>query len=186
VNEAAVLRVRRFFFGENMRSITDYEPPRQEIRFKARDEEYGFTIHGLTLDDLSFLIGEHLNDMEAAHELFQDMKGNVGPGKLDAFVLNMVRSAPGLVAEVISVAAHMRGSASVFAKIPFATSSFALLTIVQLTFEEQGGLKNLLAVLQKLANEMLPASVLEQVGPRLKALTPADPLSDSTGASEPT
>lgn len=163
-------------------SMEDFEIEVRDIIFPNKGGQVKFTVRGLNAVDLSYLISEHLQDIEAALVLLTEARAAyITKGSIDAVLMSLVRDAPGLMAEVISVAADQRDlAASKYAKLPFSVTVSALLQIWLLTMEDQGGLKNLLAVLASL----VPESVRESVRSLKKQ---AETLSQlSTGESEQT
>lgn len=142
-----------------------------------------FTVRGLNTDDLTWLVTEHLHDVEATIELWSAAREEImARGSMDAFILKMVGSVPGLVSEVISVVAGERHLKDVYRTLPFSVSALALTHILRLTMEENGGLKNLSTALVKLVNEMLPENARAALGSWVasRGLN----LNGSTGESE--
>lgn len=163
--------------------LAHFEPETQTIKFTAKKEEYSFTVRGLTLVDLTYLIGEHLADIEAAWELFQSaQKDIVRTGSLDGFYLTLCRDAPGLVAEVISVAADERDLVDRYVKLPFSITVTSLAAVVRLSMVEHGDLGNLFASIIKLVEEALPESVRAQMTAQIQEIKSRA----STGESEKT
>lgn len=159
--------------------LAHFEPETKEIKFKAKGTEYSFTVRGLNATDLSVLISEHLVDIEAAWILAAEgYKEVIRQGRMDGFILKMVSDAPGLVAEIISVAADERPLVEKYAKLPFSISVQALAEVCRLTMVEAGGLKNLLAAL----SELIQSGLLEQAKDTLLN----SQSDDSTGVSEKT
>lgn len=162
--------------------LANYEPETYRVVFKPKGQDHSFDVRGLNLTDISYLVGEHISDIEAAVNLFQQGRQTIMAGGLDAFLMMLCRDAPGLVAEVISVSANERELAANYAKLPFSVSVIALAEILRMTVEEQGSLKNLSAALVAVLKDVLPASLRERLGPHLQGMQ----SNDSIGESEKT
>lgn len=158
--------------------LANFDPEVHPITFKSRGEDVSFTVRGLTLADISRIIGDHVADIEAAYELYQSGKNTIiQRGSMDALILQICRDAPGLVAEVISTTADEPDLAEKYAKIPFSVSAVALAEIMRMTLEEQGGLKNLSAALVQILKDVLPAKMRDA----LLGSLPEPQSPDSTG-----
>lgn len=145
--------------------LSTFEPESYPIQFKANRKDHEFNVRGLTLIDLSYLVGEHIVDIDAALELYKSSKDTMfSRASIDALILMLCRDAPGLVAEVISVAADERDLKAQYAKLPFSVSALALAEILRMTLEEQGGLKNLSATLVNLLRDVLPERLKDVLG----------------------
>lgn len=129
------------------RTVIPLKPPNKDIH-----------IRGLNVIDLTALIGEHLTDVEALYATYQAMKVSIySQNSLNRFIVEMLKSAPHLVAEVISRAADEPTPEAIKAAqtLPLPVQVACLNAVVRLTFEEVGGLKNLLATLGLILNGML-------------------------------
>lgn len=146
--------------------LSTFEPEVHPISFNSRGKEQAFTVRGLTLVDISYLVGEHIADIDAAYEMFKSAKDSLySRGGLDSMILMFCKDAPGLVAEVISVTADEPTLVERYAKLPFSVSALALAEIIRMTLEEQGGLKNLSAALARILKEVLPEKMRDALGP---------------------
>lgn len=132
-------------------SWADYQPPTAEVPLGG-----GKTgrVRGLNVDDLSTLITNHLEQISKAVALYTASKKDVyTKANLHAFVIQTASQFPGLVSEVISLAADepsLNGK-----KIALGVQLAALNEIARLTLEEIGGLGNLSLVLGNLAKGAL-------------------------------
>lgn len=132
-------------------SWTDYKAPTAEIPLGN-----GATgaVRGLNADDLAILITNHLEPISKAVALYAAQKRDqFSTANLHAFVIQTASEFPGLVSEVISLAADepsIRGK-----KIALGVQIAALNEIVKLTLVELGGLGNLTLVLANLAKGAL-------------------------------
>lgn len=164
--------------------LETFEPETHEIKFKSGKQTHAFTVRGLTLIDISGLVGDHIADIDAAYELYKSAEAKIfSRATLDDLVLAMCRDVPGLVAEVISRTADEPHLAATYAKLPFSVSAVALAEILRMTLEEQGGLKNLSAALVTILKDVLPEKVWNVLEPQIQRAQPSDV---STGGSERT
>jgi hypothetical protein len=134
--------------------LKDFVIPRSEIALpgpKVDGKKPSFFVRGITLDDMTFLVGQHLGPITRALKLYQESREDVlAKGNLQGFIMTLARDFPDLVAEVISAANDSLDDETrkVVRKLPLSTQIIALTEIVRLTLEDAGGLKNLLAEMQ--------------------------------------
>lgn len=138
-------------------SWADYQPPTAEIPLRIDPETQQPVmgrVRGLNVDDLAILIGNHLEPISKALALYTASKKDVyTASNLHAFVIQTASEFPGLIAEVISLAADepsLKGK-----KIAMGVQIAALNEIFKLTLEELGGLGNLSLVVANLAKGVL-------------------------------
>lgn len=137
-------------------SLATYVVERTTIPLKPPNKD--ISIRGLNIVDLTAIIGDHLTDVEALYSIYQAMKVSIySQNTLNRFIVEMLKSAPHLVAEVISRAADEPAPEAIqnAQKLPLPVQVACLNAVVRLTFEEVGGLKNLLATLGLILNGML-------------------------------
>lgn len=149
--------------------LKDYAIPRSKITLpgKAVDGvKPFFEVRGLCLEDMTFLIGQHLGPITRALKLYQESRADVlKTGNLQGFVMTVARDFPELAAEVISAGADQLDDTTrkVARQLPISVQIMALTEITRLSLEDAGGLKNLLAemtaTLQKAAAEVESESV---------------------------
>jgi hypothetical protein len=132
-------------------SWADYQPPTAEVPLGGGAKG---RVRGLNVDDLSSLVTNHLESISKAVALYAASKKDVYSTKnLHAFIIQTASQFPGLVSEVISLAADepsLKGK-----KIALGVQIAALNEIARLTLEELGGLGNLSLVLVNLAKGAL-------------------------------
>jgi hypothetical protein len=134
--------------------LKDFVIPRARITLpgpKVEGEKPFFEVRGITLDDMTFLVNQHLEPITRALKLYQESREDIlKTGNLSGFIMTLARDFPTLAAEVISAAADSLDDATreVAKQLPLATQIHALSEITRLTLEDAGGLKNLLAEMQ--------------------------------------
>lgn len=129
-------------------SLSNYKPESLEINLKGGS----FKIEGLSLEGVAVLVREHLPDLEALFNVFQEAN-KLGDNDMQAIVQSVVSQAPGFAANLIALASGEPESAPQAAKLPFPVQVDVILKIGDLTFSEVGGIKNslglIVALLQK-------------------------------------
>jgi hypothetical protein len=134
--------------------LKDYVIPRSRIDLpgaKVDGEKPFFEVRGITLDDMTFLINQHLGPITKAVKLYQESREDVlKTGNLQGFVMTLARDFPDLAAEVISAASDSLDDETrkIAKTLPISVQIMALSEITRLSLEDAGGLKNLLAEMQ--------------------------------------
>lgn len=168
-------------------SLLDYKPLSRPVVVGGKEL---FEVRGLGVAEITYLLDLHREDIIHAATAYQEQRASVFSTKgLEQMTLTLLTKFPTLTAEVISCAAGHRdkAGAEAAAKLPFGTAAATLADILTLTFDDAGGLKNLLATLAKLTGDLLPAelkgAVLESL--RQVALSTTSPSSTSTAEQTP-
>jgi hypothetical protein len=131
--------------------LRDYIIPRSPIPLPGKKVDGKgpfFEVRGITLDDMTFLVQQHLAPITKAIKLYQESREDIiKTGNLSGFVMTLAADFPNLAAEVISAASDSLDdqTRNVAKNLPIATQIHALSEITRLTLEDAGGLKNLLA-----------------------------------------
>lgn len=138
--------------------LLSYEPERRPVAINGKTL---CEVRGLGVEDLGLLLNRHKDDVIAAAAAYQLQRHTIFSTRgLEQMVLTLITKFPPLAAEIIVVASDQPPAATENArKLPFATQARALSDIMALTFEDAGGLKNLLATLGKLVESVLPADL---------------------------
>lgn len=139
--------------------LAQYQPPTASVPLGGDNK---MLVRGLGLTDITKLVTDHLPDVRAVYLTYEQHKQSIfSKSSMDGFLLQICRTCPDVVAEVISVAvvgeeAKEEDLLKQAQKLHFAVQVAALTEIFKLTFEDAGGLKNLYALLRDLMNEVLP------------------------------
>lgn len=143
--------------------LASYQTPRIDVPL---GQDQVVSLRGLNLDDFALLLQDHLEPISKAVDLYQQSKQDIYTSKnMQGFILAIVKDFPGLVSEVISIAADEPEAKKVKLGLGFQTSAIA--AISKLTLEEAGGLGNLFASLAALARGVLQnASEMSQMQTR--------------------
>ncbi len=137
--------------------------------------EYAVTVRGLTVPDLTDILGNYLGSVEELVELYEKTKSSIfARSTLDGFMLKMIRGFPAVTSEIISkVCIGEEGSPATLKEraeaLPFPVQAAIMNEVITLTMEEAGGLKNLFATLGLVANELLPDGLRKALESRKKA-----------------
>ncbi len=133
--------------------LAEYQTPRIEVPLDTSGTKI-VSLRGLNLDDLADLLQGHLEPISKAVDLYQQSKQDIFTNKnFQGFILGILKDFPGLVTEVISIAADEPEAKKV--KLPLGFQTAAIAAVMKLTLEEAGGLGNLFASLAALARGAL-------------------------------
>jgi len=136
-------------------SIADYKPQTAEVAFKGGS----FLVRGLALEDVSVLLRSHLPDLNALVTLFQsNARDDVAVTSMAQYAIALVKEAPGLVSNLIALAADEPDNVAAFRKLSMPIQLRAIETIGRLTFEESGGPKNFFESLINLVRSVSPTA----------------------------
>lgn len=146
--------------------LAQFEPETKTLPLPGKSPLPGqpkreITLRGLNVEDLTALVSTRMTQLKQFYELYERSKAEIfASNRTDKFVLALVGHMPNLVAEVISLAADEPGEESVrqARKLPFAFQVVCLGEVVRMTFQEAGGLKNLMAMLASLIEEAVPGN----------------------------
>lgn len=148
-------------------ALSDYVPERRPVVVNGKPL---FAVEGLSFDTLAVLVKTHMPDFDAIFGTIQDgeIRGEDRLAHLQRVSQNIVLQAPGLAANIISVASGEPLDEKLVAaarRLPFPAQVEALMNIGELTFEEVGGIKkaveSLTALLMRLRTKPLQTPVAE-------------------------
>ena len=129
-------------------------------------------IRGLSFADISALCNEHRNDLNLVIELWQmfaqenkaAMATNNFVDTFTEYAIQLLTSAPGLIAKVIAVCADDVDAAEVISRMPISVQINAIEAISTLTANDFGGAKEMLGKIMSLISANVPKEVKEQYG----------------------
>ncbi len=114
------------------------------------------SVRGFNLDDLMGLVPNHFEDLSKVAALYAEHKESVFSQRaITSMILQIANSFPGLISEVISVAADEPDARDI--KLSTGLQMSVLTAIVKLTVEEAGGLGNLFARLRDIGRSVVEA-----------------------------
>lgn len=138
-------------------SLSGYTPERQTISLPRGQS---FSVRGISVEDFSALLRDHLPHLDQMFDLFSRQTKDVfATGSAQKLVLTAIRDFPQIAAMAIALAADEPGTEAKAAKLPLPTQMEALMAIGRLTFEEVGGPKKFFASLQMLTAGLAPRPV---------------------------
>jgi hypothetical protein len=105
-----------------------------------------FSVEGLSFDKFATLIREHLSDVEAVFNLVDSIRNgttDLTEADVERIIIAAAEEAPGLVANIIALASGEEGPEAVIGarNLPLPVQLEVILTVVDLTFSEVGGIK---------------------------------------------
>ena len=156
-------------------TLMDYTPVTRPV---VAHGQTVFTVRGLSTADLAYLIEIHREQIVRAVMAYKNQNVSVfTPKGAEQTTLMLLTMFPQIAAEVISVAAGHRDSeaAKKATALPFTTQASTLHDVLTLTFDDAGGLKNLLATLAMLARAMFPDDVKSALLESLRATLTVEP-----------
>ena len=134
--------------------LADYTPARETVEFKGGS----MTIRGVALDDVALLMRGHLPDIDALVEIFaKQVPSEIETVAFAQHAMALVREAPGLVANLIALAADEPDCVAQARSLPLPVQITLVEKIGRLTFEESGGPKNFFESLGNLFRSVSPA-----------------------------
>lgn len=129
-----------------MTAWSDYKVPTTMV---AAGDGVERPVRGLSLDDLSVLVVNHMDTMMEITTLYiQSQKDVFATGNMTDLLLLAARQFPGFISEVISMVTDEPALRNV--KLPTGLQLAVLSASLKLTVEDAGGLGNLSAMLQGL------------------------------------
>lgn len=141
--------------------LSNFKMARTEILLP---DKTSFSVRGLGLDDFTVLITNNLSAITQAAEAYEVyQRSSAKIASMQGFFMILLKNYPGLMSEVISIAADEPDAKNV--KLPIGVQTAALTEIGRLTLADAGGLGNLLAMLPMLlkgAGAVQVAASLEQ------------------------
>ena len=123
-------------------ALADTAIERRQIVIKGGS----FELSGLSLDAFTTLIRTHLPDLEAVYELVENTTNGLSDlteADLQTLVIAVAEQAPGFVANLIALSAGETSDKAikVARSLPFPLQVKCLMEVVDLTFDEVGGIK---------------------------------------------
>ena len=141
-------------------ALEDFELPTLQVGLPGGDS---FAVRGLSLQDITKLMSQHGNEMEA---FFQKYAGNPNASPLSVG-MDLLDTAPVLLNKMIAMAADRPHLADKVAKLPLTVQQEAIEHIAQLTFDAAGGPKKFIEAVVRLikgVNNLMPESQPSKIG----------------------
>lgn len=135
-------------------SLADYKPARESVEFKGGS----VSVRGLSLDDMTVLMRNHLADLDRLMEIYRrDVRDELAVAAAIQYGVSLAREAPGLVAHVIALASDEPDHVDQARMLPLPVQVEILKSVGRMTFEEVGGAKKFLEGLDSLFRQIRPA-----------------------------
>lgn len=126
----------------------------KHIKLPSADVEFSggkFTVRGLSLDDIAYLVGRYKDVFGQLFDQFQAQGELDSTDSVLAFVGPLIQTAPALASEVIACGAGDANDWEVARGLPFPVQVEALEHVINLTFAAEGGPKKVLEAVVRLA-----------------------------------
>lgn len=109
-------------------------------------------LRGLSLHDVAAIVRDYKQDITIVWKQFEGLISGQGVQNLDlsAVITVAMQSAPLLVAQIIATAANEPNEWDIVAKLPITVQLAAIQAVTDLTFEGEGGAKNVLEAVLRL------------------------------------
>lgn len=133
-------------------SLADYQPITTVVEIKSANGPIKVTVSGIGADDLTKIFNGCFPEIQIAFALWQKTMdkrfSEIG------FFNTLINKTPALVAEIISVGSGEPDQRAAAAKLPIGAQVLLMKEIYRMTLEDVGGLKNLLAILGMVRDEL--------------------------------
>jgi len=137
-------------------ALADFQPITQTIQIKSRGGNIEVVLRGLGLNEIHQLLSSHGADMEGVFRIYEE---NAGPEitvtAMGKFAMALVKQAPGLVAHAVALSAGEPGAVDAVQKMGILDQIRLVKAVGQLTFEEVGSVKKLIAELADFRNSVV-------------------------------
>lgn len=120
-------------------SLADYQPQRETVKSRNLSVE----VRGLALDDITMLFQKNLDDINKLFEVFgkgEPMSEQIGESVQIA--TRLISEAPGVAARAIALACDEPDEVEKARKLTLPLQIKIIQKIIELTFEEAGGVRN--------------------------------------------
>lgn len=135
--------------------IRDYKPETVVVQ----TGNTSLTLRGVSLEDISVLMGNHLDDLDAVIAIFgKSVKSDIDVALATQYVVGLIREAPALCSSLIALADvdNEDDDAEPYRVLGLGHQLKCIEAIGQLTFKEAGGPKKLLESLTGLILNVSP------------------------------
>lgn len=136
-------------------ALSDFQVARKPVLFRG---EPLIAVRGLALNDISYLIRDHLDQLNKLFDLYDKPETReTALAESAKFALHIVKEAPELVAQMIVLASdEPQENIEIARKLPLPVQVEAVRAIIELTFEEAGGAKKFLDSVMSLVSGVMP------------------------------
>jgi hypothetical protein len=131
-------------------ALADFTPERVEIKHNG---SVVCSVRGLGTDDISVLVRAHLDTM---NKLFEIARSADDFGSVNFFA-QMVTSAPQIAMDVIALAADEPNYPPEVRQLPMGLQIKILQEVTRMTFEDIGGPKAVVGLVQSMLRQRVPA-----------------------------
>lgn len=144
-------------------ALSDYTVPRKQVDLGGGNS---IEVRGLGMEDVSFLVSVHSDDMDAVVEMFRPKSsGPITPDSIvkkaqedDGMIAGLLQTFPLLAANIIAVACDEPDQLSTARRLPLPKQTEALIEIARLTFEDAEGFKKFVGNVAAVLRSATPAA----------------------------
>jgi hypothetical protein len=134
-------------------SFAHYKAPKRVFPMSDKEGQ-SVTLTGLSLVAIASLLEEHIDDLESLWSLAFSGR-SISVNDYDTLAPILMTHAPGLVANIIALAAGLPEEAPLVEKMSAPRQIEMLIAIGDLTFEEVGGVKKCMEMVSGLMKNMM-------------------------------
>lgn len=148
-------------------ALPDYKPASHAMQLK----DAPFSVRGLSLVDVTYLVNNHLPQLEKISDLYEKHQGNIFTDEaMKTLVLRLLTDLPKVAAEIIACAADEPGEGLRVTQWPAPTQIEALFAIARLTFEEVGGVKKFIESLSSIMGDLFSQQNMQALSNKTKSM----------------
>lgn len=130
--------------------LSNLRVPSDEVKVPGSG---AFSVRGLNLQDIQYLVARHSGQMGQMFELFKSEDNLIGNAAMVSTIF--IDKAPAMAADVIALAADSPSDYEKVIKLPFPVQVDALSKIAHLTFTSEDSLKKFIATVRSAMQVML-------------------------------
>lgn len=138
-------------------SLDDYKPEVSTVKLG----KFSAKVRGISVSDLAVLVRRHLNELTIAYAYFTTLgtqeKLNLADNTIESLIIKLLADAPDTAALAIAIACDEPQNADKVRMLPFPVQMRLAVEVIKLTFEDVGGPKAFLALVESLLPKQLPA-----------------------------
>jgi hypothetical protein len=132
-------------------ALADFTPERVDIKHNG---SVVCSIRGLGTDDVSTLVRAHL---DVLNKLFEIVRGSDADFGTANFYAQMITSAPQIAIDIIALAADEPNYPPEMRQMPMGLQIKILQEVTRMTFEDIGGPKAIVGLVQSMLRQQVPA-----------------------------
>lgn len=134
-------------------TLAAYVVPKREVTFRGGS----FHVKGLSLDDVTILMGGYLNEIDNLFKLYdKEDTRETAVSESAKLAIGIVRESPAMIGTMIAICSGEPDQVEIARNLPLDVQIEALKAIIELTFEEAGGAKKFVDKILNLVRTIRP------------------------------